>query len=87
MADPKIEILVVRDPDDGTDVIVFVDGVEMEVTEEMVDPGAGYVRSEWIYDTLSIRLSNDYSPAFREAVVAARDGAAENYPQYITEEE
>lgn len=85
--EPRIEILVVRDPDDGNDVMVYVDGELRIVTLETVDPGAGYSLSDWEAGTDALAQRTDYSPDFAQAVIDAREEAVENYPQYITEEE
>ncbi|MFF0818630.1 hypothetical protein ACFYVR_26305 [Rhodococcus sp. NPDC003318] len=43
----SVETIVVRDPDGGTDVSVFVDGAEVETTEYVVDAGAGHDWQSW----------------------------------------
>ena len=74
---PQVEVLVERDPDGGTDVTVFLDGVQVTGwTEETVDPGRGHLRSEWDEHTASIEADEDYSPAFKAAVLSARADAA-----------
>lgn len=79
---PKVEMLVVRDPDAQTDVTLFMDGVEFtDVSYEHVDPGAGYDGSDWDEHTESVSTDKSYSQAFREAVVRARDEHADS--QYI----
>lgn len=42
-----IEVVVVRHPDAGTDVSVFVDGVEVRALVTTVDPGAGFSAASW----------------------------------------
>ena len=70
----KIEVLVVRDPDGPTDVRVFVDGVEStDYTEEVVDAGAGDVRSEWDAHTSWVAGRDELTPTFRTAVQIARE--------------
>lgn len=47
---PPIEIIIVRDPDGGTYVHPFVDGVELppdDFTEYVIDAGAGHTTAEW----------------------------------------
>jgi len=74
---PEVEVLVERDPDGGTDVTVFLDGVRVTAwTEETVDPGRGHLRSEWDEHTANVEADEDYSPAFKAAVVSARADAA-----------
>jgi hypothetical protein len=68
----KVEVLVNWHPDEGGSLMVFVDGVHTPVTEEWVDPGRGYELSSWRESTESVLLSEDYSPAFRDHVLAAR---------------
>ncbi len=45
---PRLEMVVVRDPDGGTDVTLFLDGVVFDdVTEFVVDAGAGHTFGDW----------------------------------------
>lgn len=72
----KIEILHGRDPDSSCDMDVYVDGVRVEhVTVESIDPGAGYEVEMWDEHTDWVEAQEDYSPAFRQAVVAERQEA------------
>lgn len=84
---PRIELLIVRDPDAETEVIVFVDGEQVTPdAEEHVDPGAGHTRDEWDDYTNDVEegMTFEYlTPAFREAVVEARNAWADN--EYITD--
>jgi hypothetical protein len=78
----KVEILHQRDPDAGCVHTVFVDGVAIEdYTVEDVDPGAGYERADW---DARFEMDESYSPAFREATVAALTAAGDS--PYIVEE-
>lgn len=46
----NFEVVVVRDPDAGTEVLVFVDGRQVageRVSVTTVDPGAGFELHEW----------------------------------------
>lgn len=80
-----IEILVVRDPDGATTLSVFVNGRETdEYVEQVVDAGAGHMRSEWDAETKSIRKDKTLTKAFRQAVVAERQDPPGG--QYIDEE-
>jgi hypothetical protein len=68
---PRLEVLVERDPDGGTDVTLFVDGVRTEYDGEVVDPGYGHMRSEWDEHTKDVPTLG-YSEAFTAAVLEAR---------------
>lgn len=81
----RLEVLVIRDPDGGTDVEVFIDGEPWAYAEEVVDPGRGHVRSEWDEHTASVEAEEDYSPAFKAAVLAARAEASDS--KYIEDDE
>lgn len=81
----RIEILVVRDPDGATTLTVFVDGVETtDYVEQVVDAGAGHMRSEWDAETKAIRKDKTLTKAFRKAVVAERQDPPGG--QYIDQE-
>jgi hypothetical protein len=82
-AAPRIEVLTVRDPDGYTDVSVFIDGRALEYTDETVDAGAGHDRGEWDEYTETVRTTTSYTPAFRDAVLAARQDPPGE--QYITD--
>jgi hypothetical protein len=48
IAPPRIEILVVRDPDGDTDLMIWIDGQRTEQVDTYeVDAGRGYPYSEW----------------------------------------
>jgi len=72
---PKIEVLVIRDPDSADDVTLFVDGEPVSATYEHVDPGAGYEIEDWREHTASVQGNAEYSEGFKRAVVSARDAA------------
>lgn len=77
----RIEILHIRDPDDHCNHIVFVDGVQVNVAIEDVDPGYGYSTvDEWNEGTKRVAKNYGYSEAFGTAVLEARNAAAENSP-------
>lgn len=80
----SVEILASWHADEGGFLTVFVDGVRAEASVEWVDPGRGYERSAWIEHNESVLLSEDYSPAFRDAVLDARADAADS--QYIEDD-
>lgn len=81
----KVEILHVRDPDGGCEHVAFVDGERVDsITVEDVDPGRGYLLSDWREATEWVETGADYTEAFRDAVVAERNDAESN--QYIEED-
>lgn len=55
----KIEVVHYRDPEEGCDLSVFVDGVLAEVNVCNIDPGAGYDRNTWeeVRDAQIVSLS------------------------------
>ena len=74
MSTPKIEVLVVRHPDSGTSLELWVDGVASDAwSVEHVDPGSGHERSAWEEQTEEVGEIEGYSEAFRSAVVSARE--------------
>jgi len=72
---PKLELLVIRDPDAPTDMTLFVDGEPVTVAYEHVDPGAGYQIEDWREHTATVRDNPEYSEGFKKAVVSARNEA------------
>lgn len=79
MSTPKIEVLVVRHPDGGTALQLWLDGEPSDAwSVEYVDPGAGYQRSEWDEHTQEVAGLEQYSPAFRETAVQARNEWADS---------
>lgn len=81
-----IEILIERDPDSLTDVTLFIDGEEVparEIDYRHIDPGVGYLLSEWREDRADIKAAG-HSRAFTAAALAAHD-AAERSP-YIEDD-
>lgn len=80
---PRMEVVVVRDPDSADHVSIYLDGVlTTDYAEEHVDPGAGYEREQWDESTEQIRTNTSYSPAFKAAVLESR-GEQDDSP-YIT---
>lgn len=75
----KVEVLVDRDPDNYTDVTVFVDGVDVTATADIltVDPGAGSTTSQWAENTAAQTSVETRSEAFRAEILAA-------YEQYAS---
>jgi len=47
MSSPRIEVAVVRDPDGGTDIQVFINGAGVSFEEFTVDAGAGFDQESW----------------------------------------
>lgn len=69
----NIEILVVRDPDSGTYLEVYLDGVLTDdFVQYDVDPGAGYLLSEWREETDDIEQRPGLSDALRASIVQSR---------------
>lgn len=68
----RVELVVVRDPDGGTDIDCYVDGYPVPFTEYMVDAGAGYTRSDWD-ETTAEYLAQASSELVRGRIDAARD--------------
>lgn len=82
LTEHKVEVLVIRDPDDYTEVEVYVNGKEaMFSAYEVIDPGAGYPLSQWVENTGAVAANEDYSPAFRDRVVSVRQEYNES--QYV----
>jgi hypothetical protein len=86
---PKIEIAVDRDPDGGTNIAVFIDGVEAKWVEDYtvddVDPGAGYTRTDWDEATVAIKENADFSEAFKAQLLEWRAGYENS--SFITDSE
>jgi hypothetical protein len=78
-AGPRVELLTVVTG--GVPVTtVFVDGQEVPVTQvrqHTVDPGAGYLRSEWQDVTRDVTGDGTLSLSFRELVSSERAAALE----------
>ena len=67
----NIEILVIRDPDNGTDVHLYIDG--RHTNDAMiwkVDAGAGWEADDWLDDYRYAERAN-ITDAFRDAVLEA----------------
>lgn len=74
-AQRTLEVLHQRDPDSSCTITVFLDGDSASYTEEDIDPGAGYDRSEWEGRR---ELPDYYSPAFRAATLEALEAASDS---------
>ena len=87
---PRIELVIVRDPDGGTDATMFLDGAELadtDVSEYVIDAGRGHVYRDWIesrdcvVESASpaaaelLRASYDYPPGHQYI-----DGAPDGWP-------
>lgn len=46
--EPRIEALIDRDPDGGTEVQLFIDGTRVSFDEYGIDPGWGYEWDDWV---------------------------------------
>jgi hypothetical protein len=70
----RIEVLVERDPDAGDTITLIVDGVVTDPdAEHVVDPGAGWMRSDWDAARTDVAQDATLTPAFRQAVAEAMD--------------
>ena len=45
---PVVDVVIVRDPDAGTEVAVFVRGEEVAFNKYVIDAGAGYMWDQWV---------------------------------------
>ncbi len=81
----KVEVLVIRDPDDYTEVEVYLEGRGVDLPTESIDPGAGHLLSGWREGTEQIRDDESYSPEFRDRVVSIREEY--NDSQFIENDE
>lgn len=70
MKTEPIELVVVRDPDGGTDVHTFYRGVPVSHTEYIVDAGAGYSTEDW-EEARAAYLAQASSEVVRAAVAEA----------------
>ncbi|WP_019819461.1 hypothetical protein [Saccharomonospora saliphila] len=64
--EPRVEVVTNRDPDSATEVHVFVDGVPILAELTDVDPGRGWVLSDW--RALAAEHAADASPAAAELI-------------------
>lgn len=78
-ARPTVHVLVVRDPDSGTDVNVYVDGLPVDATQLNVDPGAGALLSEWFARTNLVAGDESLPQPLRDAFVEAMDSYGFEY--------
>lgn len=85
MTDSRLsaEVLHVRDPDSACNIRLWVNGVEVSFDEVSVDPGAGWLRSDWDDYTATIEQPAEYSPGFKAAALEARNEWADN--KYVEE--
>lgn len=68
MAEPRIEIIAVRDPDGDTAITVFVDGRPTSAEVTTIDTSRGWVWKDWTeHRDTSLAAA---SPACRAALVA-----------------
>lgn len=83
---PKpVEVLHVRHPDDECFLNVLIDGTEAKFISVNVDPGRGWVRSDWD-DSATFHSTNpDYTEGFRALCASAYEGAGDS--QYIDDSE
>lgn len=73
----KIAILHTRDPDSSCELRVFIDDIEVpagQLVIEDIDPGRGYIRSDWD-ESIAAYDGDDsaFAAAAREALIAAAD--------------
>lgn len=67
-----VEVLHQRDPDEGCDITVWVNGIKHDAEIDDIDPGRGYDVDDWDEQTDELRARPGLSDAFRSAAVAAR---------------
>lgn len=85
---PRVELVVVRDPDGGTTATMFLDGAELaasDVEEHVIDAGWGHTYDDWIESrddaveaaspaaAALLRESYDYPPG-HQYIEGAPDG-------------
>ncbi|MFA5712508.1 hypothetical protein [Mycolicibacterium sp.] len=46
--EPRVEVVGERDPDGGTDIELFIDGVQVGFEDYLIDAGWGYEWSNWV---------------------------------------
>ena len=64
-----VEVIVVRDPDGGTDVTVLIAGEQLDADEYLVDAGAGWVWEDWAQHRDDCLASS--SPKARQVLLEA----------------
>ena len=75
-----IEVVMVRDPDHATEVDLFINGrplreaAQVSLAEFDIDPGAGYVWTDWVESRAS-----DIAAASPTAAAALREAALRNW--------
>lgn len=67
----KVETVIVRDPDGGTEVSVYVDGEPVDASEYVIDAGAGWEWEDWCERRDSMLA--EASPAARAELESALD--------------
>jgi len=72
----KVEVLHYRDPDSSCDITVWIDGKLVDCTVEDIDPGRGYMMSDWEERIRDNRENTTYSEPFRQAVDEALEAAS-----------
>lgn len=73
-----IEVLHTRDPDAACTVLVFVDGKEVEVDMEDIDPGRGWTREDWNEHIEFARANVTRSPAFHQLAIDELEAWSDN---------
>lgn len=82
---PQIEVLHVREPDEGCNVRVWVDGAETSAYIEDIDPGRGWQASEWDENRDSTLGNAELSESFRDHAVMAYNAGRES--KYVEKDE
>jgi hypothetical protein len=80
---PRVEVIGDRDPDGGTALYVFLDGVPITARIDVIDPGAGYTRADWEEQVRQAR--EHFSPAAAAKAVELYEAAADS--KYIEDED
>lgn len=44
---PRIDIIIIRDPDSETRLMVYLDGKPAHTAQWHIDPGVGYTHEDW----------------------------------------
>lgn len=76
------KLIHLRDPDEGCEIRLFVDDVEVDFDVEDIDPGRGYKRDHW--DDRIAEYDGDDSN-FGKAALEALENATDS--PYIDEED
>lgn len=75
---PHIEVIHNRDPDAHCDLWVFVDGKQVVVEVFDIDPGGGYLKSEW--DAATDLHVMQASPSVAKLLRKLRDAVGKHSP-------